>query len=153
MDFNFGRKILQRKSKIQLAFPAKVKVQQNMEMFIYKFYYDLETNVLLTGIHKIWILKPIRCNFKCKRLTKEEFCVDIGRVWVKRLCSFKLLLGLPSCLFPSVSPICILCAHLVSHMHATSRVHLICFHLENLAVFPQELLKKRNCVSSHYCRQ
>jgi len=59
MDFNFGRKILQRKSKIQLAFPAKVKVQQNVEMFIYKIYYDLDTTVLLKGIHKIKILKQI----------------------------------------------------------------------------------------------
>jgi hypothetical protein len=59
MDFNFGRKILQRKSKIKLAFPAKVKVQQNVEMFIYKLYYHLDTTVLLKAIHTIEILKPI----------------------------------------------------------------------------------------------
>ena len=30
-----------------------------VEMFIYKIYYDLDTTVLLKGIHKIKILKPI----------------------------------------------------------------------------------------------
>jgi hypothetical protein len=59
MDFNFGRKILQRESKIQLAFPAEVKAQQSLEMFIYKLYCDLHTTVLLKGIHKIKILKPM----------------------------------------------------------------------------------------------
>jgi len=58
MDFNIGRKILQRKSKIHLTFPAKVKVKQNMEIFIYKLYYELDTTVLLKGIHKIKIFKP-----------------------------------------------------------------------------------------------
>jgi len=42
-----------------LAFPAKIKVQQKVEMFIYKIYYDLETTVLLKVIHIIKILKPI----------------------------------------------------------------------------------------------
>ena len=42
-----------------MALPAKVKVQQNVEMFIYKFYYDLDTTVLLKAIQIIEILKPI----------------------------------------------------------------------------------------------
>jgi hypothetical protein len=86
---------------------------------------------------------------------KGEFCVDTGRVSVIRLYSysFNLLLGLPSCLFHSVSPISILCAHLVSHMHATNHVPLICLHLGNLAIFLQYLLKTRNWESSHYYRQ
>jgi hypothetical protein len=40
-------------------FPAKVKLQQNMEMFVYKLYYDLDTTVLLKAIHIIEILKTI----------------------------------------------------------------------------------------------
>jgi len=84
---------------------------------------------------------------------KGEFCVDTGRVSVIRLYSFNLLLGLASCLFPSMSPISILCAHLVSHMHATNHVPLICLHLGNLAIFLQYLLKTINCKSSHYCSQ
>jgi hypothetical protein len=63
--------------------------------------------------------------------------MDTGRVSVIRLYSFNLLLGLTSCLFPLVSPISILCAHLVSHMHATNHVPLICLHLGNLAIFLQ----------------
>jgi len=81
---------------------------------------------------------------------KGEFCVDTERVSVIRPYSFKILLGLPSCLFPSLSPISILCAHLVSHMHATSHVPLICLHLGNLAVFLQYLLKTATISCPYY---
>jgi hypothetical protein len=54
-----GRKILQRKSKIQMDFPAKVKVRWKLEMFIYKPYYDLDATVLLKNIRKLKTFKSI----------------------------------------------------------------------------------------------
>jgi len=70
--------MLQRKSKIQLAFPVKVKVQKNMEMFTYKLYYDLETNVLLKGIHKIKILKTIDVISNVNDSRKRSFVWILG---------------------------------------------------------------------------